>query len=136
MEYINEYEFNIFWIKFNEMMNKIIVKYNLIEKANNYYNKNNNWHIVYNKFSHPQFDENELCFYIINNTKNYLEFCKNYSKDLDKNITILQTKKYVYLHIHTMSYILEESKYYLTENIDTFMDKIQQDLEKNINKLI
>ena len=136
MEYINEYEFSIFWKKFNEMMNKVIVKYNLTEnpKDHNYYN-NNNWHIIYNDFSHPQFDENELCFEIINDTKSYLEFCKNHSKDLEKNITILQTKKYVFLHIHNKSFILGESKYHLTENIDTFMNKIQQDLEENINQL-
>ncbi len=110
-------------------MNKVIVKYNLNENPedHNYYN-NNNWHIVYNEFSHPQFDENELCFEIINDTKNH-------SKDLEKKITILQTKKYVFLHIHDKSYILGESTYYLTENIDTFMDRIHQDLEETINKL-
>ena len=43
MEYINEYEFSIFWKKFNEMMNKVIVKYNLTENSKdyNYYNNNN-----------------------------------------------------------------------------------------------
>jgi len=42
----------------------------------------------------------------------------------------------LFLIIHNKSYILGESKYHLTENIDIFMDKIQKDLEENINKLL
>ena len=54
------------------MINKVTIKYNLIEdKYRSCYYNNDNWHISFENISHPQFDENVLFFTIIKDSNSY-----------------------------------------------------------------
>ena len=157
------YNFNEFWPKFNTMMNKVSNKYGLKDNDYNHYISADNWHVKYNENYDPTGTDKVVAYFeITKGSDSYFELEKTYNRDqhqiftyeqlyksveLDEqlqtkreelyaNITTKETCKFEYLHIRKKNVLLGNTKYYLNENIESFMERLRYELEKTIDEFV
>ena len=117
MESSPEYRFNEFWPEFSIMMNNVSNKYGLeIDDDSRHFTNADNWYVKFNE-DYDTTGKVVVYFEIITPGKK-----------------TRKTNKFEYLRVE--GDLEENTIYYLNEDIDTFMERLQNELEKTIDDFI
>ena len=118
-EFWPEYRYNEFWPKFSIMMNDVSNKYGLeIDDDFRHFTNADNWYVKFNE----DYDPADISKVVV-----YFEIIKT-------GKTQRETNKFEYLCVE--GDLEENTVYYLNEDIDTFMERLQNELEKTIDDFI